>query len=213
MSGAVGQPLRRLEDPRLLTGQGTYADDIQLPDMAYLAVKRSPHVHATIARIDLEPARTMPGVLAAADNRQFEGSLGPLPIDAGLKAYPDPRVPPRHPLAHGTVRYVGEPVAVVVADSRARARDAVEAIEVDYIPLPGVVDVERALEPDAPRVFEEFSDNIACQLVAAAITATMQPRRATQTPWSGSASSTSASFPPRWNRAAQSPSIWPRPTS
>jgi carbon-monoxide dehydrogenase large subunit len=161
----VGQPLRRREDPRLLIGQGTYADDIQLPGMVYLAVKRSPHAHATIDRTDLDVVRAMPGVLAAADNRDFHGQLGPLPVDAGLNAYPNPRVPPRHPLAHHTVRYVGEPVAVVVAESRAVARDAVEAIEVDYTPLPAVVDVEQALRPEAPRVFEDFEDNIACRVV------------------------------------------------
>jgi carbon-monoxide dehydrogenase large subunit len=163
-AGYVGQPLRRREDPRLLTGQGTYADDIQLPGMAYLAVKRSPHMHADIDRIDLAAARATPGVLAVADYRAFEGSLGPLPVDAGLNAYPNPRLPPRHPLAHGTVRYVGEAVAVVVAETRALARDAVDAIEVDYTPRPGVVDVERALEPGAPRVFEDFEDNVACRL-------------------------------------------------
>ncbi|MBV9358583.1 MAG: xanthine dehydrogenase family protein [Chloroflexi bacterium] len=132
--------------------------------MVYLAVKRSPHVHATLDRIDLSAARSLPGVLAVADNRDFDGRLGPLPVDAGLSAYPDPRVPPRHPLAHGMVRYVGEPVAVVVADSRALARDAVDAIEVGYTPLPGVVDVERALEPAAPRVFEAFADNVASRV-------------------------------------------------
>ncbi len=162
--GYVGQPLRRREDPRLLTGQGTYADDIQLPGMVYLAVKRSPHMQAGIDRIDLTVARAMAGVLAVADNGSFEGSLGPLPVDAGLSAYPNPRLPPRHPLAHGTVRYVGDPVAVVVAETRALARDAVDAIEVDYTPRPGVVDVERALEPGAPRVFEDFEDNVACRL-------------------------------------------------
>ena len=162
--GYVGQPLRRREDPRLLTGQGTYADDIQLPGTGSPGREAQPP-HAGRHRPDRPDSRPRHGrraspspTTAPSRARSARSRLTP------AERLPNPRLPPRHPLAHGTVRYVGDPVAVVVAETRALARDAVDAIEVDYTPRPGVVDVERALEPGAPRVFEDFEDNVACRL-------------------------------------------------
>jgi len=120
----LGEPIKRREDPRLVTGQGSYVDDVALPNVAHLALLRSPHGHARITSLDLSAARGAPGVLAAVSNADLQERLGPLPTDFGLTFYQDPLNPPRHPLARGTVRYVGEPVAAVVAETREAARDA-----------------------------------------------------------------------------------------
>ncbi len=161
----LGQPIKRREDPRLITGQGTYVDDVRLPGMVYLALLRSPYGHARIRSINVEAAKQAPGVLAVVTNADLEGKLGPLPTDAGLGVYEDAKNPTRHPLAHGKVRYVGEPVAAVVAETRAGARDALDLIQVDYEPLPVVVDPEKALEDGAPLLFEEFGTNVAHRMV------------------------------------------------
>ena len=151
----IGQSPRRKEDERLLTGRGRFVDDIWLPGLHHLALVRSTHARARLVRVDLEAARAMPGVvaLAAADLPEL---AAPLPA---LHAEPTnpyvvldiPRPPPI--LARDEVRHVGEVIAVVVADSRYRAADAVDAIAVEYEPLPAVVDAEAALSKDAPQVF------------------------------------------------------------
>src|SRR5947208_16062368 len=107
----LGAPIKRREDPRLVTGQGSYVEDVTLPGMAHLALLRSPHGHARIASVDLTAARAATGVLAVVTNAELEGRLGPLPTDAGPKEYQEKQSPIRHPLAREKVRYAGEPVA------------------------------------------------------------------------------------------------------
>ncbi|MFQ5664744.1 MAG: xanthine dehydrogenase family protein molybdopterin-binding subunit [Terriglobia bacterium] len=154
-----GKPMKRKEDPRLIQGLGHYVDDLTLPGMLYAAIVRSPYAHARIRTIDPGAAQRAPGVVAVLTGEDIRGQLGPVPIAADL---PELKIPPHYPLAGETVHYVGEPVAVVVADDRYRARDAAESLEVDYEPLPAVTDPEKALEKNAPRVHEQFPDNRAC---------------------------------------------------
>jgi carbon-monoxide dehydrogenase large subunit len=161
----LGQPIKRREDPRLITGGGSYVDDIRLPGMVYLAFLRSPYGHARLRSVSADAARGAPGVLAVATAADLGDALGQLPADAGLGSYEDAKSPPRHPLATDTVRYVGEPVAAVVAESPAAARDALDLIEADYEPLPAVVDPEKALEEGAPLLYEEFGTNKAHRMV------------------------------------------------
>lgn len=157
----VGTRIKRREDPRLITGQATYTDDLQLPGMLYLSLLRSPYAHAKINSIDASRARELPGVITVLTGADLTGQTGPVPCVAeapGMKL-------PHHPiLAEGKVRYVGEPVAAVVANSRYVARDAVDLIEVDYDPLDAVVDPEKAVAADAPLLYEEFGDNIAFRM-------------------------------------------------
>src|SRR5436305_8722851 len=131
-----GAPVQRLEDPRLLRGKGTYVDDIDLPDMLHAAVLRSPHAHARITHIDTSAACELPGVhlvLTAADLGEV---LEPSPLLVPHHALTQPRT--QLPLALVEVRYVGEAVAFVVADSRYIAVDALDLINVEYEPLPVV---------------------------------------------------------------------------
>lgn len=159
----IGQPLRRVEDRRFLTGAGTYVDDIGLPDMAHGAVLRSPHAHARILSIDTAPALAAPEVLAiytAAD--LIAAGLGAIETRTVLNSRDGtPLVKPARPiLADGRVRFAGDAVAFVVAESVAAARDAVESIEVDYEPLPATTEPRAALEPGAPLVWDEAEENL-----------------------------------------------------
>ncbi len=158
-----GQPVRRVEDARLLTGLGRYADDITLDNMAWGHVLRSPHAHARILGLGVAAARAMPGVLAiyTADDVKAAG-LGTIACLAPAKQ-PDGSVQPLPPhpiLADGTVRHVGDPVAFVVAETAPRARDAAEAIVVDYEPLPASIDAATATRPDAALIHKEAPGNI-----------------------------------------------------
>lgn len=142
-TGWIGKPLRRREDPKFLRGQATYVDDLVLPGMVHLVVVRSPHAHARIRGIAEDAARRHSGVLAVLTAADLAGRVRPVP-PAALEGA---RVAPiGHPiLAQDKVRYVGEPVAAVVADSVIGAMDAAELVEVDYEPLPAVVDPRQAL--------------------------------------------------------------------
>ncbi|MFQ5776687.1 MAG: xanthine dehydrogenase family protein molybdopterin-binding subunit [Terriglobia bacterium] len=151
--------MKRKEDPRLIQGLAHYVDDLQRPGMLHAAFVRSPYAHARIANINLSQAEKAPGVVAIVTGADITGKLGPVPVAADI---PDMKVPSHPPLAIEKVCYVGEPVAVVVADDRYRARDVADLIEVDYDTLPAVTDPEEALEKDAPRVHERFADNRAC---------------------------------------------------
>jgi len=159
----VGQPMRRLEDQRFLTGQGRYSDDISLPGQAHGAVLRSPLAHATLGTIDTAAARAAPGVLAvytaedlSADDIGDIPCIAPMPGKAGSGT-----IQPPHPvLARGRVRHVGDPVAFVVAETAAQARDAVELIEVDYDDLPVIADTKAAVAPDAPQIWDEAPNNV-----------------------------------------------------
>jgi carbon-monoxide dehydrogenase large subunit len=155
VSPYVGRPLKRIEDPKLITGQGQYVDDLKLPGLASLAFLRSPHAHARVTAIRTDVARAAPGVLLVVTAADL-GGLRPTPFMAvvpGLKASP------YRCLAGDVVDATGVPVAAVVAESPSLAREAVELIEVEYEPLPAVSDPERALEPDAPLVHPELGTN------------------------------------------------------
>jgi aerobic carbon-monoxide dehydrogenase large subunit len=162
-----GHSLKRNEDPRLLTGQALFVDDVHLPGMAHVAFLRSPYAHARIRSMDVRAARVMPGVLGVytADDLGDYWKPGPLlvppPPIAGLVFHPRTQVP----LAQGKVRHVGEPIAVVVAESRYQAEDAAEHIAVDYEPLPTVVEIEQALAADAPLIHEDLTQNLNAHVI------------------------------------------------
>jgi aerobic carbon-monoxide dehydrogenase large subunit len=155
-----GASVRRREDPRLITGRATYVDDISLPGMDYAAILRSPHAHARITRIDVEAAGRAPGVVGAFIGQDLQGQVGTIPC-AWLIPGSDLKTPPHPPLAVDTVRYVGDGVAVVVAESREAARDALDLIEVAYEPLPVVVNAEEATQGHAPQLHATVPSNIA----------------------------------------------------
>jgi len=151
----VGQPIRRKEDARLVTGETNWTDNIVLPGMLHFALLRSPMAHATVDSIDVSRALTMPGVVAAYTGADFEG----IGIPCVWPVTPD-MVAPTHPaVCAEEVRYAGDVVAVVVADSRYRAADALEAIDVEYSPLPAVVDMEAALAEGSPLVHSDKGTN------------------------------------------------------
>ena len=148
----IGRARVRKEDARLVTGQTNWTDNIQLPGMLHMAFARSPHAHARITGVNLSAARSMPGVVAAFSGADFAGEQGSLPC-----AWPvteDTVVPDHPPMATEEVRYVGEAVACVVARNRYEAADAAAAIDVDYEPLPPVLDMRAALADDSPKVHE-----------------------------------------------------------
>ena len=160
---AIGQGVPRFEDPRLVRGGGRYIDDVVYPGMAFGVVLRSPHGHAKILSIKTDNAKAAPGVLAvitAADWKK--AGLGELPSHAGLKRRDgSPMFKAAYPvLAEDRVRWVGDPVAFVVAETTAQAADAAEMIEVDYEPLPAVVSTAKATEPGAAKVWDGCPDNI-----------------------------------------------------
>jgi carbon-monoxide dehydrogenase large subunit len=161
---AIGQGVPRFEDPRLVRGGGRYVDDVQLPGMAYGVVLRSPHGHAELKSIDVEAAKTAPGVLAVITGKDWKAAgLGDLPSHGGLKRRDgSPMHKPRYQiLAEDRVRWVGDPVAFVVADTLAEAQDAAELIAVEYEELPIVTTTAEAAKPGSPRVYEDCPDNIA----------------------------------------------------
>src|SRR5213593_1118215 len=151
----VGRPLKRIEDPKLITGRGQYVDDLKLPGLASLAFLRSPHAHARVKAIRTDAARAAAGVIkvvTAADLPSLRPTslMAPVP---GLKASP------YRCLAGDVVDSTGVPVAAVVAESPSLAREAIELIEVEYDPLPPVADPERGLEPGAPLAHAELGTN------------------------------------------------------
>ncbi len=160
IAALVGTPIKRREDPRLITGQATYVDDIKLVGMLHMSVLRSPYGHARINSIDTTAARKHPGVLAVYTAEDLKGVVGVIPV-----AVPVGQVAAgmgvRGALAEGKVRFYGDPVAVVIADDRYAARDARDLIEVDYEPLPAAIDVEKAMQPDAVLLYEDFGTNVA----------------------------------------------------
>jgi carbon-monoxide dehydrogenase large subunit len=160
---ALGQPVPRFEDPRLLRGGGRYVDDIVLPRMAYGYVLRSPHAQARIRAIDTSRAKEAPGVLAVLTGADWrESGWGDLPTPGGLRRQGGaPAYRHKFPaLAQDRVRWVGDYVAFVVAETREQAADAAELIAVEYGVLPAVVSSETALAADAPRVWEDAPDNV-----------------------------------------------------
>ncbi|MCC7346346.1 MAG: xanthine dehydrogenase family protein molybdopterin-binding subunit [Variibacter sp.] len=159
---AIGQSVLRREDPRLLRGQGRYFDDLALHNQLWAAIVRSPHAHAEIRGIDTGRALGAPGVHAVLTGADYRADgLGQIPYMApyrkrdGAPMY----VPERLPLAVGRVRNVGYPVALVVADTLAQAKDAAELVTVDYAPLPAVVSARAAFEPGAPQLYDDCPNN------------------------------------------------------
>jgi carbon-monoxide dehydrogenase large subunit len=152
----IGRRLLRQEDPRLVAGRGAYVTDLVLPGMLHLALLRSPHAHARIGRIDTGRAQRVLGVVAVftADDLR---DVGPLPV---LAHPPGQRQIDFPVLPADRVRYVGQPLAAVVAETRYAAQDGVDALEVTYDPLPAVVDVAQATAPGAPKLYDEWPDNV-----------------------------------------------------
>ncbi|HUH93451.1 MAG TPA: xanthine dehydrogenase family protein molybdopterin-binding subunit [Casimicrobiaceae bacterium] len=162
-----GRSVPRVEDEALLKGEGRFADDVSAPGQAHLVFLRSPHAHARIRGIDAVAAAAMPGVLAVVTGADLlRAGVKPLPSSADFRrADGSPSAsPPRHALGVDSVRFVGEAVAAIVAESKHQARDAAEAIEVDYEMLPAVVGPSAALEPGAPLVWPAATGNIACEI-------------------------------------------------
>ncbi|MGB7857512.1 MAG: xanthine dehydrogenase family protein molybdopterin-binding subunit [Pseudolabrys sp.] len=160
---AIGQGVSRFEDPRLVRGGGRYTDDIKLPGLVHGVVLRSPRAHAKIRSIDITTAKTAPGVLAVLTSADIKAAgYGDLPVPGGLKRRDgSPMYRPRYPiLAEDRVRWVGDSVAFVVAETVAQALDAAEMISVDYEELPAVTSTVEAPKPGAPQVWDDCPDNI-----------------------------------------------------
>ena len=159
-SGFIGQSVKRKEDARFLTGSGQYTDDVVLPNQTYAYFLRSPHAHAKIRSIDTSKAKSAPGVIGVYTGPDLEGVNG-LPCGWLITSTDGtPMKEPPHPvLAKGKVRYVGDHVALVVAETANQAKDATELIEVDYELLPAVVDIVDALKPGAPQIHDEAPGN------------------------------------------------------
>ncbi len=159
----LAQSVRRVEDPRLLKGNGVYTDDISLPGMLWGVVVRSPHAAATLGAIDATAAKAVPGVLGVytAADLAADG-IGTLPCAIPLKNRDgSPRIEAPHPvLADGAVRHVGDPVAFIVAETPRAARDGAEAIEAEYGPLPSVTDLGAVTDPGQPQVWPHAKHNI-----------------------------------------------------
>ncbi len=185
VSAIFGAPVKRREDPRMIAGAGRYTDDVQRPGLAHAAFLRSPHAHARLRGIDTERARAAPGVISVQTGfqartevdveavqeelRQETGAdIEHLIPTAWLPPNCDLKTPPHPALARDTVRYVGDAVAVVVADSPEQARDALALIEVDYEPLPAVADAERATQDGQPQLHEDAPNNLALNWKVAA---------------------------------------------
>jgi len=154
----VGQSLKRFEDHRLLTGQGQFIDDMTFPGMLHAVVLRSPHAHAVLTSLEVTAARQAPGVVAVVTAADLEHVAAHIPTRRNVDA--DALRPPEHPvLARDKVCYVGQPVAIVVAQDPYVARDAVEVIAVHYAPLPAVIDPLTATHPDTPVVHADLGTN------------------------------------------------------
>ena len=148
-----GKPVRRDADKRFVKGEGSYADDLPL-DCVYAGFVRSPHAHARLGRIDTSKAEAMTGVLAVMTGPEVAALTQPVSARAIT------RPARQYVMATGKVRYVGEPVAIVVAEDRYILEDALDLVEVEYDPLPVVVEIDDAMRSDAPLVFEEAGSNI-----------------------------------------------------
>jgi carbon-monoxide dehydrogenase large subunit len=153
----VGTKVKRVEDPRLLTGRGRYVDDVVVRGMLHAAFTRSPHAHARIARVDAGPARRVPGVVAVFTGRDMEALTNPF---VGLLPLPGLYHPMHYALAIDRVRMVGDPVALVVATTRAIAEDAAEHVVVEYEPLTPVATIDQALDPTRPAIWPGARGNV-----------------------------------------------------
>jgi carbon-monoxide dehydrogenase large subunit len=160
----IGAKIHRREDPRLITGHGRYVDDMTRPGMLHMTVVRSPLPHAKIRSIDPSAAKKAPGVVAVYTFADFKDHIaGGLPVSASFVAEKK-QIPNQFPIAHDEVVYQGEPVAVVLAEERYQAADAAALVEVEYDPLPAVMDLEKAMEPGSPTAHTGAPDNIGWDL-------------------------------------------------
>jgi carbon-monoxide dehydrogenase large subunit len=153
----IGESVKRVEDLALVKGLGTYVDDVKLPGMLYAAFLRSPYAHAKIKKIDTSDAIKIHGVTLILTGDDIRKLIPPLPFP---DAVPGMKQTSCYCLAVDKVRYVGEPIAVVVANDRYVAQEATELINVEYELLSPIIDAEEALKPDAPLIHEEWGDNI-----------------------------------------------------
>jgi carbon-monoxide dehydrogenase large subunit len=164
MASVLGQSVKRVEDKRFLTGKGRYVDDIVLPNMTFATIVRSPYAHAEIKGVDVSAASSAAGVVAVFTGKELAPDLiGGLPAgwQVDFKNGDTMKEPPHPPLAVDKVRYVGDAVAVVIAETRGQAKDAAELVEVDYNVLKAIVDVVKATQPGAPQLFDDVPNNIA----------------------------------------------------
>ena len=158
----IGQSVKRVEDGRLLTGTGRYLDDIQLPQQCFAYFVRSPHAHADMAKIDVAAASKAPGVLGVYTGADLEAAgLGGLPCMVPItnRDGSQMKMPPRPALAVGRVRFVGDAVAMIVAETQAAARDAAELVDIDWKPLPALGDMDAALKPGATQIWDWTKTN------------------------------------------------------
>jgi aerobic carbon-monoxide dehydrogenase large subunit len=182
IENGIGQLVRRKEDWRLLTGPGCYVDDLAPANLAHALIVRSPHAHARLVSVDMRGAHATPGVLAVLTGGDYlADGLGPIPHGAGLMRPPDlqarhrglpPNSTDHYPLASDRARFVGEPVAVVVAETIAQAKDASERLEIDYEVLTSVVRAADALKPGAPRLWDDPPGNLRIDIEAGDAAAT-----------------------------------------
>ena len=170
-SSRIGQPVRRKEDLRLITGKGCFSDDLNLPQQVYAVMLRSPHAHARIRGIDSRQALKVPGVLAVLTGADMlADGVSPLPHKPQSNSPAEPQLvnrdgfagfdAPHYPLALDKARYAGEAVALVIAQTIDTAKDGAEQIEVDYQILPAVTATIAATQPDAPRLWDEAASNV-----------------------------------------------------
>jgi len=167
LSHYIGAKVKRKEDPRLITGSSIYVDDLKLPGMVHVTFVRSSYAHARITGIDASAALAVPGVIAVWTAEDLKPYLKPVAASTptaegggGESDSDDIPVPPVEPLASKKVRYIGEPVAAVIAESRAIGEDAAALVEISYEPLPAVVDPFEARQPGAPQLYDEVPNNI-----------------------------------------------------
>ena len=164
MKFAIGQPVRRVEDASLLQGRGQYTDDVNRPGQVYCAMVRSQQAHGILRGIDIEAARAMPGVIAIYTGADLAiAGYGAMPFRVALQGRGGAAMakPPRIALATDRVRFVGDPVACVIAQTAAQAQDAAEAVTLDIEPLPAIVAMSDAVKADAPQIYDEAPGNVA----------------------------------------------------
>ena len=163
-NNAIGQSVRRQEDFRFLTGQGRYIDDINVEGQAYAVVLRSAEAHADINGIDTEDAMAVDGILAIITGEDWKAEgYGSIPTKSGVRKFidgSDLKEPPHHPIAIDRVRYVGQPVALIVGETREACIEALELIDVDYNSLPSVTDQVEAIKDGAPQIWDIAPNNI-----------------------------------------------------
>jgi carbon-monoxide dehydrogenase large subunit len=173
----IGARVRRKEDPRLITGSSLYTDDLQLAGMAHVVFLRSPFAHANLRSVDTSAAKAAPGVIAVYTNDELRKFCGPMPGGGGGEGAPTDDgssgetggevtpgdaipTPAQEPLASGKVRWVGEPIAVIVAESEAQGRDAAELIDVDYEELPAAIGIQASMAEGAPLIWDGIKRNV-----------------------------------------------------